>query len=186
MAAGSVGWRQLVMRALVDRGIVNARRPPFIYTPPFTLWTPSTTPPSPSWHGCSSSLSHWLSVCWCGHLKSVSNVGRLPRDLEDTLINNHRATSLGESGTVRHCRIVLQQWVGGGGLFVWLSMGHGSHSAEPLSASSIFSLSPCLCLAWKPALKDYLTVTTWAGVLTKSSGPAETNGKTGNFPFVQS
>lgn len=115
MAAGSVGWRQLVMRALVDRGIVNARRPPFIYTPPFTLWTPSTTPPSPSWHGCSSSLSHWLSVCWCGHLKSLSNVGRLPRDLEDTLINNHRATSLGESGTVRHCRIVLQQWVGGVG-----------------------------------------------------------------------
>ena len=170
MAAGSEGWSQLVMRALVDRGIVNAPSASVYIHPSLHPVNPlHHPPPSLRWHGRSSSLSHWLSVCWCGHLKSVSNVGRLPRDLEDTLINNHRATSLGESGTVRHCCIVLLQGVDRGGA------AHGpwqSLSWAPL-CSSIFSLSPCLCLAWKPVLKDYLTVTTWAGVLTKSSGPKQ-------------
>ena len=133
MAAGSEGWSQLVMRALVDRGIVNAPSASVYIHPSLHPVNPlHHPPPSLRWHGRSSSLSHWLSVCWCGHLKSVSNVGRLPRDLEDTLINNHRATSLGESGTVRHCCIVLLQGVDGGGGCPW--------------AMAVTQLSPSLLL----------------------------------------
>lgn len=109
MAAGWWGWGQLEMKncsrtvGLCQCPLASIYIHPTPPTPPFTH---SHTHTPPSWHGRCSSLSHWLSVCWCGHLKAVSNVGRWPRDLEDTLINNRRATPLSESGTVEtlwHC-----------------------------------------------------------------------------------
>lgn len=66
----------------------------YIYCHATTAAAPPPHPPSLSWHGRCSSLSHCLSACWCGHLKTVSNVGRWPHDLEDTLINNWRVAPL--------------------------------------------------------------------------------------------
>lgn len=144
-----VGLKAAGDEALADRGIVNAHWPPFIYSPPLVSQSPFpphplTPHPSLNWHGRCSSLSHWLSVCWCGHLKTVSNVGRLPHDLEHKLINNRRATPFSESGTVKHCGTVLQrrekeEWA-------VRMVAHGSHSTEPLSVPQSFLCRP-VC-AW--------------------------------------
>lgn len=147
-----VGLKAAGDEALADRGIVNAHWPPFIYSPPLVSQSPFpphplTPHPSLNWHGRCSSLSHWLSVCWCGHLKTVSNVGRLPHDLEHKLINNPEGNSLQwvwHSETLWHCSAEeRKRRVGCSYGCPWQSLNWAPF------CSSIFSLSPCLCLAWK-------------------------------------
>lgn len=134
------GCRLVWLKAVVDRGILNAHWPPFIYTSP-ALSPHTHTHTSLNWHWRCSSLSHWLSVCWCSHLKTVSNVGRLLHDLEHTWINDCRSipVSVAQLNTVTlFCRREKkEEWA------VCMSFNWA-----PL-CSSIFSLLPCLCLAWQ-------------------------------------
>lgn len=144
-----VGLKAAGNEALPDRGTANAHWPSFIYT----VTTPTQASPPSGWHGRCSPLSLWLSACWCGRLKTVSNVGRWPHDLEDTLINNWRATPLWiwQSWTLCHCSAGEKKKKRVGCLYgcSWQSLNWASFS------SSIFSLSPGLCLAWQWVVKGF-------------------------------
>lgn len=188
MAAGWWGWGQLVMKncsrtvGLCQCPVASIYIHPPTPHPSTHFHTHTHTPPS--WHGRCSSLSHWLSVCWCGHLKAVSNVGRWPRDLEDTLINNRRATPLSESGTAEtlsHCSTGERRREGvtkkKEKRKEWGCL-QGTHSTEPLSVPLSFHCR--LVCAWH-GNEMYVTLTAWVAVVTKSSDPEGT----GNLPFVQ-